>query len=136
MMGLVFKCLGSLYNFYPVKIFLNKRIEGYFLNYHITQVLQESSNTYVIATYCRLSDLKDKSPLRGVLCEYLRVGDFYPTPKDLAVAINVSINAYCNQQFVNESNIIDLAFHLSYEIKKGYLKTLYLKRYATIWVKI
>ncbi|EPG0327010.1 hypothetical protein ACSWSC_000175 [Vibrio alginolyticus] len=128
MMGLVFKCLSVLYNFYPVKIFLNKRIERYFLNYHIAQILQESSDIYVIATYCRLSDLKDKSPLRGVLCEYLRVGDFYPTPKDLAVAINVSINAYCNQKFVNESSIIDLAFHLSHEIKRRLFEDPLLKK--------
>jgi len=117
MLGLIFKILGGLYKLYPIKLLLNKRIESYFINYHVSQILREASHTYTIGKYSRVIDLTNQPPLRGMLCEYVRVGDFYPTPKDLAVAINISISAYCNEEYINKSDIIDLAFHLSHEIK-------------------
>ncbi|CCN81249.1 hypothetical protein VIBNISFn27_110010 [Vibrio nigripulchritudo SFn27] len=127
MVGIFFRLLGALYFFYPIKLFVLKRIECYFFQYHVCKVLNEASRAFTIDKYWDVSDLAKKSPFRGVVSEFVRVGDFYPTPKDIAIAINISISAYCNENSTNKSNIIDLAYHLSHEIKSRLISDQLLK---------
>ncbi|HDM8047756.1 TPA: hypothetical protein P0E07_000827 [Vibrio fluvialis] len=117
MADLIFKMVGSLYNFYPIRQYVLKRIEKYFLSYHVEKILEEASHTFQISDYQYVTDLAEKSPFRGMMSEFVRVGDFCPSPQDIAVAINISINAYCNEHGRNLDKIIDLAFHISHEIK-------------------
>lgn len=117
MIEILFRALGAFYGFYPVKLFVRKRIESYFFKYHIAQILKNASRTFSISEYCTAKDLAGKSPFRGLLSEFVRIGEFYPSPKDIAVAINISVGAYNNKSSEDESSIIDLAFHISDNIK-------------------
>lgn len=104
-----------------------ERAEEYLFNYHIKQVLDEASKAYPIGEYWDVRDLIYMSPFRGMLSELVRASEFYPTPKDIAVAINISISAYCNEKYINKDNIIDLSFHLSQEIKSRFISDQLLK---------
>ena len=127
MTNILFKLLGGLNNLYPVKLYIRKRVESYFFKYHVAQILDEASKIYSIGEYWKVQDLVNHSPFRGTLSELVRVGEFYPSPKDIAVAINVSVNAYCNKEHIDEDNIIDLAFHISDEIKSRIISDQLLK---------
>ncbi|PMG49157.1 hypothetical protein BCU90_00605 [Vibrio lentus] len=127
MTDLIFKIVSSMYGFYPIRKYALKRIENYFLNYHVKTVLEEASAIFEISDYQKASDLSKKSPFRGVMSEFVRVGDFCPNPKDIAVAINVSMYAFCNEKTTNIDSIIDLAFHISNEIKTRLLSDPLLK---------
>lgn len=117
MTNLILKVVGVLYGFYPVRKYILKRIEHYFINYHIVQILEEAANTFETSDYLKVTDLSASSPFRGMISEFIRVGSFCPTPKDIAVAINISMYAFCNEKSTNFDSVIDLAFHISSEIK-------------------
>ena len=117
MTDLIFKMVGAMYGFYPVRQYALKRIEKYFLSYHVDKILEEASTVFKTSDYLDITDLSGDSPFRGMISEFVRVGDFCPSPKDIAVAINVSMYAFCNEKSTNSESIIDLAFHISTEIK-------------------
>lgn len=123
----LFRLLGALHGFYPVKLFFRKRIENYFFRYHIARILENASKAFPVSEYCTAKDLASDSPFRGLLSEFVRVGDFYPAPKDIAVAINISVGAYSTKNSDKESNIIDLAFHISDELKSRVISDQLLK---------
>ncbi|MDT8880293.1 hypothetical protein RSO68_12510 [Halomonas saccharevitans] len=127
MAGYLFKLLGGLYVFYPVKMFVRERIEGYFFRYHVAQILNDASRAFPISEYWSARDLVNQSPFRGLISEFVRVGDFYPAPKDIAVAINISVGAYGEADDKKEASIIDLAFHISHEIKSRVISDYFLK---------
>ncbi|ELF5327196.1 hypothetical protein RNH93_003593 [Vibrio cholerae] len=127
MTDIFLRLLGSLYFLYPIKLFVRKRIENYFFRYHVAKILNEASKVYSLGEYWNVLDLAKKSPFKGIVSEFLRVGDFYPTPKDIAVAINVSIGAYCNENSIDKASIIDLAYHISQEIKSRLISDQLLK---------
>lgn len=126
MADIVIKLLGALYGIYPVKLFVLKRIETYFFKYHVAQILREASKNFSIGKHRDVIDLAEMSPFRGLIGELIKVGDFYPTPADIAVAINISIGAY-GRDDENMPGIIDLAFHLSHELKSRLISDQLLK---------
>ena len=125
--NILFKLLGGLHKIYPVKLYIMERLESYFFNYHVAQILDEASKIYSIGKYWKVKELINYAPFRGTLSELVRVGEFYPSPKDIAVAINVSISAYCNEECTDKDNIIDLAFHISQELKFRFISDQLLK---------
>lgn len=128
-MGTVFKLLSWFYNVYPVKKYLRKRISEYFLHYHISKILHAAKKAYKINQFYKINDLKNRAAFRGLMNEIFKVNDFYPSSKDIAIAINISFNCYSSKEHKYQSQIIDLAYHISREIKERIISDQVLKSF-------
>lgn len=116
-MGHIFKIFGLLHNIYPIKKYLRKIIVEYFFNYHINEILAHASSHFSISENRNANELRYEPAFRGLINDIFKNNDIYPSPKELAIAINVSIEAYCDQKLSHHNAIIDLAYHIANEIK-------------------
>lgn len=61
---------------------------------------------------------------RGIINSLFQPGDYHFSTIDIAVAINIAIAHYCDNEFNKYSHeIIDLSYHLSREIKESIIKS-------------
>jgi hypothetical protein len=114
----LFKIFSLSQRFYPVKTFLRRRWEKYFLNYHVAEILKISSDHFEISAHLKVRDLVHAPQFRGLMNEILKANKIYPTPKDIAVSIAIATEEYGDIEGKYIPNIIDLAFHLATEIKE------------------
>ena len=94
----------------PTQYLFRKKLDYYIYEFHITSIIKELDKLFDISTYCSLADIHKASPFRGLIGELFRSNEFYPSLKDIAIAINISIKGYCNEKETYNGEIIDLSY--------------------------
>ena len=102
---------------YPINRWCKEKIVQYFYGYHVLEIIKDSNKKFRISDCFGLMRAYNEAPFRGLVKELMRVNDIYPSPKDIAVAINIAIGGYCSEGFTNNDEIIDFSFHFLTEIE-------------------
>ncbi len=110
--------LQVLNRFYWFKRLYYFKLINYFNQYHLKPIIIKANKSYRVSEYLDLVFVMNQSSFKGLISGYFYPNEFYPTPLDIAVSINISVNAYCNESYVNYDAIIDSAYHISQEIKE------------------
>ncbi|MDH5524754.1 MAG: hypothetical protein OEY01_12280 [Desulfobulbaceae bacterium] len=103
---------------YPIRKFYHQRICSRFYNYHVLEIIKKVNSEYKICSYFDLIYVFKQPPFRGLINTLFQPNNFYLSPKDIAIAINISISGFCNPKHTNNEKIIDFSFHLASEIKE------------------
>ncbi len=117
-MALIIKVIGWFIG--PIKYLLSKRVANYLFEKKIKSILREADECFEISTLIKPSELMQHATFRGLITEYLRPNQYVPCIADIAVATNISVSDYCNSDKKYSDSIIDLAFHISTELKKAF----------------
>lgn len=103
---------------YPVRKFYHQIIRSRFYNYHVLEIIKKTNSKYKICSYFDLIYVFKQPPFRGLINTLFQPNNFYFSPKDIAIAINISISGFCNQKTTNNEDIIDFSYHIASEIKE------------------
>lgn len=103
---------------YPIRSFYYKQVRKTFYYYHIQKAIKEANSKYKISSYYDLIDVFNQRPFRGLINTLFEPDNFYFTCKDIAIAVNISVNGFYNKEHTNNESIIDFAYNFSSEIKK------------------
>lgn len=126
-MNFTLSILKFLNRFYWFKRFYYFKLLDYFNQYHLKTIILNANKSYKVSEYLDLVFAMNQPSFKGLISGYFYPNEYYPTPLDFAVAINISVNAYCNKEYSNYEAIIDTAYHISNEIKKRIIRDDFLR---------
>lgn len=93
--------------------FVNSRISKtkiqYFKSVILPQLIEDVNSKFNISYYWDLKHAFSKSPLQGIFNSLFDPNQKYFNSTDLAVAINISINGFCNERYVNNKSVASSA---------------------------
>lgn len=110
--------ITSLFNY----IFKRKISENIYQK-KIIKTLKKINNKKIRGWYSPCNLINERE-FRGVISSLFQPDDYYFSAMDIAVAINISTGHYCDNEFNKFSHeIIDIAYHISNEIKESIIKS-------------
>lgn len=113
--------------FYKAKKLYHRLLLKYLYKYHIDEIIIGINDKYNISEYMNLIDIVKQPSFKGLISGYFYPNDFYPTPLDFAVAINVASNSYYKKESTHINAIIDSAYYISEKLKQRICMDDYLK---------
>jgi len=86
---------------------------------------------FAISEYFDLNYSVSQSPVKGLMNSIFDPTVPFFDTKDLAVAINISINGFCNEEYIDNDKIIDSANFICESLKKDIYKDNIIKEYLS-----
>jgi len=106
----------------PFHYIFKRKLSHYLYKKSIIRILT-SVNDKKLQGWYRPLDLIDAREFRGIINSLFQPGDYHFSTMDIAVAINIATDHYCDNEFNKLSHeIIDFSYHLSREIKESIIK--------------
>lgn len=107
----------------PFHYIFKRKLSHYLYQKSIIDILTSVNDKKLRECY-RPLDLINAREFRGIINSLFQPGDYHFSTIDIAVAINIAIAHYCDNEFNKHSHeIIDLSYHLSREIKESINKS-------------
>jgi len=117
MINAIIDTLKLLNKPYPIQKERNKIVIIYFWKFHIIPIVKIANSKFIITDYCDLSHVFTTPSVCGLINHFLRTNKYYLNAKDIAVAIIMSVSAYCNKSRTDYNRIIDFSYYFLTEIK-------------------
>ena len=97
---------------------INNGKKIYFNNVFFPSFLESVNNHFIISEHYELRDAFLNSPVKGLINSIFNPNKDFFNALDLSVAINVSINGFCNEKYVNNNVIVNSANYICELLKK------------------
>ncbi|BDD01446.1 hypothetical protein [Persicobacter psychrovividus] len=110
--------IDTILKTYWINSKINNGKKLYFNNVFFPSFLESVNNHFIISEHYELRDAFSKSPVKGLMNSIFNPNKFFFNALDLSVAINISINGYCNEKYVNNDEIVNSANYICELLKK------------------
>ncbi len=97
---------------------INNGKKLYFNHIFYPSFLKSINNHFIISEHYELKDTFLNSPVKGLINSVFNPNRDFFSSLDLSVAINISINGFCNEKYVNNDTIINSANYICESLKK------------------